>query len=126
MNLFYDYLPFEIQHKILISSLVNQMSDKIKGRRHNVSNPTFACYFGGAPGLKVARSIINDILFNNNMNLYWNIVLDSVNHLQFMNNQILFMKYMSENDIINICLANNITNIMSMSKDTLIRSLMKI
>lgn len=126
MNLFYDILPYELQHNILIWSFVSEIREKRKLHRHNVLKPIFETHFVKSHGRKLPKWIISNILFTNNLKLYWSIVLDSVNHIQIMNNPILFLKFMKHKTLIDLCLVNKIEIKKNWSKQRLISNLIKI
>lgn len=125
-NLFYDYLPFEIQHKILICSSVSQIFEKRKLHRHNVMRPCFVSIYEKTYGRKVPNHIRNDILFTNNVTLYWYYMLSGIDHIQRMTSPILFMKYMKHKNLIDMCITNGLQIKKNWSKQRLISYLMKI
>lgn len=125
MNLFYDILPYELQHKILICSFINEIREKRKLHRHNVMKPLFGTLFEKSHGRKIPKWIISNILFTNNLKLYWSIILDSVNHIQLMNSPILFLKFMNHKTLIELCLANTVEIKKNWSKKRLISNLIK-
>lgn len=125
-NLFYDSLPFELQHKILIWSSVSQILEKRKLHRHNVIKPCFISIFQKAHGRKVPKHIIRNILFTNNIRMYWTYILTGVDHIQWMANPILFMKYMKHKNLIDMCIANGLQINKNWSKQRIISYLIKI
>lgn len=125
-NLFYDCLPFELQHKILIWSSVSQIIEKRKLHRHNVMKPCFKYIFEKAHGKKVPKHVTHNILFTNNLRLYWGYMLSGIDHIQWMTSPILFMKYMKHKTLIDMCLTNGLQIKKNWSKQRLISFLIKI
>lgn len=126
LNLFYDCLPFELQHKILIWSSVSQVKEQRKLHSHNVMKSCFISIFEKTHGRKVPKHVTRDILFTNNLRLYWAYMLSGVNHIQWMNSPILFMKYMKHKTLIDMCLVNGLQIKKNWSKQRLISHLIKI
>ena len=126
MNLFYDILPYELQHKILMICLMGDMREKILLRRHKANKKIFEEMFKKSHGRKLPKWTIHNIVFGNNVTLYWRILLDSVNHIQYMNNPILFMKFMKHKLLIKMCLDNDLKIKKNWSKQKLIGILMGI
>lgn len=126
LNLFYDCLPFELQHKIIIWSSVNQIIEKRKLHRHNVMKPCFISIFEKTHGKKVPKHVTRDILFTNNIKLYWYFMLSGLDHIQWMTSPILFMKYMKHKNLIDMCISNGLEIKKNWSKQRLISCLIKI
>lgn len=126
LNFFYDYLPFELQHKILIWSSVSQIAEKRKLHRHNVMKSCFIYIFEKAYGRKVPKYVTRYILFTNNLKLYWAYMLCGVDHIQWMTSPILFMKYMKHKTLIDMCVTNGLQIKKNWSKKHLISQLIKI
>lgn len=126
LNLFYDYLPFELQHKILIWSSVSQLIEKRKLHRHNVTKPCFTYIFEKGHGRKVPIYITKNILFTNNVELYWCYILSGLAHIQFMTNSILFMKFLNHKTLCDMCILNGLKIKKNWSKRHLIFLLIKI
>ncbi len=125
-NLFYDCLPFELQHKILIWSSVSQIIEKRKLHRHNVMKPCFIYIFEKAYARKVPTHVRRDILFTNNLRMYWGYMLSGIDHIQRMTSPILFMKYMKHKTLIDMCITNGLLIKKNWSKQRLISCLIKI
>lgn len=126
LNLFYDCLPFEIQHKILIWSLVSQIVEKRKLHKHNVTKTCFISIFEKTHGRNVPKWITREILNKSNSILYWWFMLNGVDHMQWMDSPILYMKYMKHKTLIDMCLTNGLQIKKNWSKKRLISQLIKI
>ena len=126
LNLFYDCLPFELQHKILIWSSVSQVKEQRMLYKKKVTEPGFVTIFEKTHSRSVPKWITREIIIKSNFRMYWGIMLDNVNHAQWMANPILFMKYMKHKTLIDMCLTNGLQIKKNWSKQRLISQLIKI
>ena len=127
-NLFYDCLPFELQHKILIWSSVSQIVEKRKLLGNSVSKQFFIYIYKKTHGCyTVPKWVTHDIFIKNNIRLYWSCMLNSgVDHIQMMASPILSMKWMKQKTLIHMCLTNELEIKKNWSKQRLISHLLKI
>lgn len=126
LNLFYDCLPYEIQHKILILSSVSQIKEKKNSQSYNITDPCFIYIFEKTHGRKIPKNLTRKLLRMSNNNLYWYFMISGIDHLQKMSNSILFMKYMKHKTLIDMCITNGLTIKKNWSKQRLISLLIKI
>ena len=125
-NLFYDCLPFELQHNILIFSCVGQIKQHRMLYKKNFTKPGFVTIYEKTHGRGVPKCLTREVLNKSNFRLYWHITLSSVNHMQMKSNPILFMKYMKHKTLIDMCITNGLQIKKNWSKQNLISHLMKI
>jgi hypothetical protein len=126
LNLFYDCLPFELQHKILIWSSVSQIVKKRMLYKKNFMKPGFVTIFEKAHGRGIPKWLTREIIIKSNFRMYLGVMLDNINHVQWMANPILFMKYMKHKTLIDMCLTNGLQIKKNWSKQRLISHLIKI
>ena len=131
-NLFYS-LSDDLQLKIMRYCIYPQLDQwqvrksKVKDakseftiRYNRHQNPHYPEYFHRVP-----KWIVNEILIKDNQQLYWKCSMVEIDHILFKNSP-LYLKYMKRTELIEQCLANNLTIKKNWTKKALIACLLKI
>jgi hypothetical protein len=88
--------------------------------------PGFVTIFEKAHGRGIPKWLTREIIIKSNFRMYLGVMLDNINHVQWMANPILFMKYMKHKTLIDMCLTNGLQIKKNWSKQRLISHLIKI
>lgn len=125
-NWFYNHLPYELQHKILILSSVTQIKERINKNCYDLTNPCFISIFKKTYGRKISKTDADKLKRMSNNNLYWYFMINGIDQITLMSNPILVMNNMKQKTLIDMCVTNNLTIKKNWSKKRLISQLMKI